>query len=470
MAERRSMAASGEVRSGSRVVLLVSEGPPAVPSAGYVAVPDVAGLPQAKALALLQEHGFEVRVIQDWSYSPSIQAGVVQGQKPDPGAAAPSGSTAVLMVAKGEPESERAVVLLPRVIGRTELEATETVSRATLEPEIVRMPMDAVNSGVVGAQLPDDRTLADAAAIKPRRSWWIWLLVAALVIVAGALLYAALTRPALVPDVVGLTEAQAQAALEDAGLDTGQVTAASSEATPGTVLDQAPVAGAEVSRGSAVDLVVAAGAEMVEVPDVTGLPAERATGNLESAGFTVNVSESYRDTIDAGDVISQTPAAGSQAPRGSAVAIVVSLGPESENVTVPNVAGQSSDAAEAAIQAVGLDSREIREYSDSVAEGLAIGTLPEAGASLAAGTEIALVVSAGPQPPSVETVDVPSVIGQGFNDARDALEALGFTVARIDVFSTTEPSGDVANQYPTAGTAWPQGEDVLLLVSKGPQP
>jgi len=453
------------------VVLLVSEGAPAVPPAGYVAVPDVAGLPQAKALALLQEHGFEVRVIQDWSYAPSIRAGVVQGQKPDPGAAAPSGSTAVIMVAKGEAESARAVVLLPRVIGATELEAAETVSRATLEPEIVRMPMDAVNPGIVGAQLPDDRTLADAAAIRPRRTWWIWLLVAVLLIAGGALLYAALLRPVLVPDVVGLSQAEAQAVLDDAGLDTGEVSpVASSEATPGTVLEQAPVAGAEVSRGSAVDLVVAAGAEMVEVPDVTGLPRESATSELQAAGFTVSVSETYRDTIDAGDVISQTPGAGTQAPRGSAVAIVISLGPEAENVTVPDVAGQSKDAAEAAIQAVGLDSREVREYSGSVAENVAIGTLPAAGSSLAAGTEIALIVSAGPQPSSVETVDVPNVTGQSFNDARDALEALGFTVARIDVFSASEPSGDVTNQYPTAGTAWPRGEDVLLLVSKGPQP
>jgi hypothetical protein len=62
-----------------------------------------------------------------------------------------------------------------------------------------------------------------------------------------------------VPDVVGLSEAAADTALEGEGLDTGTVTAVCSAATAGDVVSQAPPAGALVDAGTTVNLSVSSG-------------------------------------------------------------------------------------------------------------------------------------------------------------------------------------------------------------------
>jgi hypothetical protein len=63
-----------------------------------------------------------------------------------------------------------------------------------------------------------------------------------------------------VPDVVGLSQADAEAAIVAAGLNVGAVTTANSETVPaGDVISQDPVAGTAVPSGSAVDLVVSSG-------------------------------------------------------------------------------------------------------------------------------------------------------------------------------------------------------------------
>lgn len=63
----------------------------------------------------------------------------------------------------------------------------------------------------------------------------------------------------IVPDVVGMTEAEAGAALEEAGYRVGTVTTEASDyADPGTVVSQEPIASSSIARDSEVDLVLAA--------------------------------------------------------------------------------------------------------------------------------------------------------------------------------------------------------------------
>ena len=63
-----------------------------------------------------------------------------------------------------------------------------------------------------------------------------------------------------VPDVVGLTQSEAEAAIIAASLSIGTVTTENSSTVPaGSVIDQAPASGSEVTLGSEVDLVVSSG-------------------------------------------------------------------------------------------------------------------------------------------------------------------------------------------------------------------
>jgi beta-lactam-binding protein with PASTA domain/CubicO group peptidase (beta-lactamase class C family) len=138
--------------------------------------------------------------------------------------------------------------------------------------------------------------------------------------------------PVVVPDVVGLDQATAEAAIVAAGLVVGTVTTSTSDTVPvGSVVSQNPLGGASVAPGSSVDLVISSGAPTpVSVPDVVGQPQATAESMINSAGLSVGtVTTSSSDTVPAGDVISQNPVAGTQVAPDTPVDLVVSSGPAS---------------------------------------------------------------------------------------------------------------------------------------------
>ncbi len=134
---------------------------------------------------------------------------------------------------------------------------------------------------------------------------------------------------ASIPAVVGLTQAAAIAAITSAGLAVGTVTQASSATVPaGSVISQNPAAGTSVPPGTTVNLVVSTGPANVAVPNVVNLTQAAATTAITSAGLAVGtVTFANSATVSAGSVISQNPAAGASVAPGSAVDLVVSVGP-----------------------------------------------------------------------------------------------------------------------------------------------
>src|SRR5262249_26345959 len=146
--------------------------------------------------------------------------------------------------------------------------------------------------------------------------------------------------PATVPDVVGLTQAAATAAIADAGLTLGAVTTASSPTVPeGSVVSQTPDAGAQVASDTAVALVVSSGPAMVTVPGVVGLTQAAAVTAITNAGLTVGTVNSATSPEPAGVVLAQDPSAGSDVLASSAVDLLVSSGPPVEPPKVTGVIG-----------------------------------------------------------------------------------------------------------------------------------
>ncbi|MCF6286800.1 MAG: PASTA domain-containing protein, partial [Candidatus Hydrogenedentes bacterium] len=93
---------------------------------------------------------------------------------------------------------------------------------------------------------------------------------------------------ATVPDLAGLTEAEAGTALSNTGLSLGESSTQSSSSVPaGQVLGQDPVADSEVLPGSNVDIVISTGPGSVSVPDVTGQSQAEAETAITGAGLTV---------------------------------------------------------------------------------------------------------------------------------------------------------------------------------------
>ena len=91
-----------------------------------------------------------------------------------------------------------------------------------------------------------------------------------------------------VPDVTGMTQEKATAALEKVGLKTGNVTTInSSDVAKNTVAKTSPAAGETAESGSQVTLYIAAGG--TKTPDVIGKTAEQAESDLQNAGFKSTV-------------------------------------------------------------------------------------------------------------------------------------------------------------------------------------
>ena len=198
-----------------------------------------------------------------------------------------------------------------------------------------------------------------------------------------------------VPNVAGMTQAAATAALTGAGLAAGAVTQQTSATVPaGSVISQNPAAGTQADAGSAVALVVSSGPQMAAVPDGTGITQADAEAALTGAGLVLGtVTTQFSDTVPAGSVISQNPAAGGQAAIGSAVDLVVSAGPA---ITTPNVVGLAQADAQTLAGTAGFGMVRVElETSATVLRDHVISQNPAAGVQVAAGSEISLTVSSG---------------------------------------------------------------------------
>ncbi len=187
--------------------------------------------------------------------------------------------------------------------------------------------------------------------------------------------------------VVGATRDAAQQALEAVGLRVGTVTQQFSDRPTGTVVSSDPAPGTQLRAQTAVALVVSRGVEQLQVPDVRGAQRADAVAQLREAGFTVTVDEQFSDSAPAGEVTDQSPSRGS-AGRGSAVALVVSKGPDV--VTVPDLSGRTKERALALLQDAGLQGRAV-DLPDF--GGRVYAQLPVAGSSVPRGSTVTVFVS-----------------------------------------------------------------------------
>ena len=142
-----------------------------------------------------------------------------------------------------------------------------------------------------------------------------------------------------VPNVVGLAQDAAAAAITGAKLVVGTVTQQASGAVPkGDVISQEPSSGVSVAADSSVNLVVSSGPEMVTVPNVVGLAQDAATAAITGARLGVGtITQQTSGTVPLGDVISQNPAPATLVGQGSTVNLVISSLPPDPSAVAPPV-------------------------------------------------------------------------------------------------------------------------------------
>ena len=130
-----------------------------------------------------------------------------------------------------------------------------------------------------------------------------------------------------IPNVVGQSETDASAALTAKGFNVTKTTSYSSSVAEGYVISQTPNGDTQGKEGDTITLEISLGSEKITVPDVsTSYKSEEQAKELLSQ-FNVSTVTKYSDT-DAGIVIGQSLAVGTQADPGTSITITVSLGPE----------------------------------------------------------------------------------------------------------------------------------------------
>ena len=311
-----------------------------------------------------------------------------------------------------------------------------------------------------------------------RRRLWILLIILGVVLLAGVAGVYAFTRGgsdsggtttgsttttgALVeiPNLIGQTQADATAALKQAGLAVLITKQASTDVPAGQVIAMRPNAGGKVPTGTTIELQISAGPNLVTVPSVQGAGVADATAQIEALGLVVTTVEDSSSSVAVGNVISQAPSAGVEVKPGSTVTLTVSKGKQTS--TVPNVTKMDITNAQNTLIAAGLVLGSQSEANDAAPIGQVISQDPAAGTSLPQGGFVNVVVSKGPV-----SATVPSVVNMSRSNAESQITNAGF-VANTQESAVTDPSQDgiVISQNPASGSSQPQGSTVTIVVGR----
>lgn len=210
------------------------------------------------------------------------------------------------------------------------------------------------------------------------------VLVFAAIAAAGITYQMELWGGKMVPDVVGLTQSEAQSVLEGKGF-TVRATQVKSDETEGIVLLMDPSANARQETGTEVVIHVSIART---IPDVVGKQRDEAQALLTEEAFeNVKVTEQKSDEAP-GTVLDITPAAKGKAKAATPITLTVAV-----PYTVPEVAGKGWDDAKAALEAETYVALAYYVYDDSVTPGTVVGTDPAAGTQLASGSNVTVNVA-----------------------------------------------------------------------------
>lgn len=290
---------------------------PDAPAEPDVEVPSVAGMTQEEATTVLEDLGLDVT--PEEQASADVPIGEAIGTDPEEGEKLFEGDDITLLVSTGPSE-----LAIPDVRGMSEEEATaelEGLGLTISEVDTTAHDPTLEEGRAVGTN-PEAGTTVDAGAS-------VTLLIA--------------DGQVELPDLTGMTEEEARAALQALDLSSVIKTVESEDEEPGTVVAQSPTAGL-VPIGSSVEVSVAEEPSVKEVPNVAGRTEADARSLLEDAGFVVTVTYSESSTVTEGNVISQNPSAGTQVAPGTTVTLVVAKAPAPVTSPTPGPGGGGGGA------------------------------------------------------------------------------------------------------------------------------
>jgi beta-lactam-binding protein with PASTA domain/tetratricopeptide (TPR) repeat protein len=271
-------------------------------------IPSVVGKTADEAGRQLDASGFRRGSVHS-EQSEAVEKGLVIRQDPPAGAKVKPGQSVDLWLSAGVPQPPAPVI--PSVTDLSLKEAVQQLQASGFQKGRLRSEHSDVPKDQVIRQDPPAGTTAN-----PGQRVDLWLSTGPL-------------KEVGVPNLIGMRTLEAVAVLAFSGLSiTSQEV--DSDQPRGKIVRQDPQAGARVMAQTAVTVYVSSGnsgnsennntnSDYVVVPNVTGLPSDRAKETIEAAGLLFNVSQKGHGNT----VKTQAPLPGTSVRRGTRITVYV---------------------------------------------------------------------------------------------------------------------------------------------------
>jgi len=319
---KQSVEAEEVVKKGTTIQLTISQG------SANVAVIDFTGYTRADIETWCEEIG----VTPEFTYeiNDDIEMDVVISWSPTAPAEVSAGDTMQFVLSQGTNELEE--IPVPNWVGKTLVEARQEALKLGLVISVKESVYDDSGeyaAGTIMNQTPASGTLPKGSSITVTESLGLPM--------------------AVVEYVVGKTEEEAKAILEDLGFVVSVTKQASEEIEKGLVISQSVVADSKLAIGSTIELVVSSGSATVPVPNVLDLRRDKAEKELEDRGFEYVIEEEASTTVDAGYVIRQSIPGGTAVATDTVITIVISTGAPEYEVFIPAISNDMLDLSSATV-------------------------------------------------------------------------------------------------------------------------
>jgi beta-lactam-binding protein with PASTA domain len=228
----------------------------------------------------------------------------------------------------------------------------------------------------------------------------------------------------------------------------------------------------------------------VQVPSLSGLTISQAQARVRSKGLNLLVENRFYSTVvPAGHILSQNPVPGETVRRSWQVRVTESLG--GQQVSIPDVVGQSERSATIALRRLSLDLGSVAYLQTNGAPDVIIAQTPPAATQGIDGPRVSLLVSQTPDAQSPDAFVMPSLTGLSQYAATVRAAAAGLHIAAPEPtpdpdaqvvgdptnpaatvtpaeapYSPPTPTGNVVAQSPPAGHRVVRGAAVHLVYAQ----
>jgi beta-lactam-binding protein with PASTA domain len=265
-----------------------------------------------------------------------------------------------------------------------------------------------------------------------------------------------------VPNLIGQNQSDAEKMIANAGYRLGTIETRVGTGAVAIVVQQSPTPGTKLSPGSAINLVIDKTGKTIDelpVPILIGKTRSEANQAIATAGFKIGSVDSRDSGGPADVVLDQTPAPATQAPRGSAIDIVVSKSIVNQQL-IPDVIGKSEEEARSVLEQAGYKVGSLKhEGNTTQPKGSVFRQDPRAGERKNPGTKVKLFISLG------RLIKVPRFEGESEDSARSQLNANSdLILGTVEHRESCDRIGVVIDQKPDRGKEVEPGTSVDLVV------